>query len=179
MTTASAVAQHLIRLAAVGPESEPMTAMKLHKLLYYCQGWHLAWYGQALFAERIEAWKHGPVLPQVQNQPWVTGSQPLADPKLPVELNARERSFTEQVWSHYHKFSAWGLREKSHAENPWRKHYKPDAEGRCSEEIPIGELKDFFGKEFQKETGEEAGAWSDPSPDQLVPLGSLERRLGW
>lgn len=40
-----------------------MSAMKLHKLCYYCQGWHLVWEGTPLFGERIEAWANGPVIP--------------------------------------------------------------------------------------------------------------------
>ncbi|WP_340375862.1 type II toxin-antitoxin system antitoxin SocA domain-containing protein [Streptomyces sp. SS7] len=35
--------------------------MKLQKLVYYCQAWHLAWEGRALFPEAIQAWASGPV----------------------------------------------------------------------------------------------------------------------
>ncbi len=178
MTTASAVAQHLIRLAAVGPEPEPMTAMKLHKLLYYCQGWHLAWYGQPLFGERIEAWKHGPVVPEVYCKPWGHGADPLADPMLDVELPDGEQSSVEQVWSHYRQFSACGLREKSHAERPWRHHFKPDATGRGSETIPVEELREFFGSEFETRTGDRPGSWGKAAGDS-VPLDSLKRVLNW
>lgn len=41
------------------------TAMELQKLLYYCQGVHLVLHGTPLFSEQIEAWKDGPVVPQV------------------------------------------------------------------------------------------------------------------
>ncbi|MDR2895454.1 MAG: DUF4065 domain-containing protein [Propionibacteriaceae bacterium] len=37
--------------------------MKLEKLLYYCQGWSLAWDGVPLFKEPLEAWANGPVCP--------------------------------------------------------------------------------------------------------------------
>ena len=33
---------------------------KLHKLLYYCQGHHLATFGLPLFSESISAWDMGP-----------------------------------------------------------------------------------------------------------------------
>ncbi len=36
--------------------------LKLQKLLYYAQGFHLALYDEPLFPEAIEAWTHGPVL---------------------------------------------------------------------------------------------------------------------
>jgi hypothetical protein len=37
-------------------------AKKLHKLLYYCQGHHLATFGEPLFGENIGAWDMGPVV---------------------------------------------------------------------------------------------------------------------
>ena len=40
-----------------------MATMKLHILIYYCQAWHLAWAGTPIFAETIEAWEDGPVVP--------------------------------------------------------------------------------------------------------------------
>jgi len=43
----------------------PMTAMKLQKLVYYCQAWHLVWEGRPMFRERIEAWASGPVVPEL------------------------------------------------------------------------------------------------------------------
>lgn len=37
----------------------PMPAMKLHKLMYYCQAWSLVWNEEPLFNERIKAWANG------------------------------------------------------------------------------------------------------------------------
>ena len=39
-----------------------MTAMKLQKLVYYCQAWTLVWDEKPLFKEAIEAWANGPVV---------------------------------------------------------------------------------------------------------------------
>ncbi|MCH7691617.1 MAG: DUF4065 domain-containing protein, partial [candidate division Zixibacteria bacterium] len=39
-----------------------VSAMKLHKLLYYAQAWSLVWDERPLFQERIEAWVSGPVV---------------------------------------------------------------------------------------------------------------------
>src|SRR5690606_28223588 len=38
-----------------------MTPLKLQKLVYYAQAWHLAFYGTKLFNEEFQAWVHGPV----------------------------------------------------------------------------------------------------------------------
>ncbi len=159
-----------------------MTAMRLHKLLYYCQGWYLAWYGRPLFPERLEAWKYGPVVPEVYELPWAQGKEPLPVPPEPVELPAGERAAVEQVWSHYCKFSACGLRDKTHDEAPWRTHYKPDADSRCSAVIPPADLANFFGAEYQKLTGDKLGAAgefeSDLAAGRTVSLADLRRELG-
>lgn len=41
--------------------SGPMTALKLHKLLYYSQAWNLVWEETPLFEEDFEAWNVGPI----------------------------------------------------------------------------------------------------------------------
>lgn len=46
---------------------EKLTNLKLQKLLYYQQGFHLAVFGIPLFNEDVEAWMYGPVVPDVYN----------------------------------------------------------------------------------------------------------------
>jgi uncharacterized phage-associated protein len=57
MTTALQVAS-IIQDAAHLPAYD---SMKLQKLVYYAQAWHLAWTGRPMFAEEFEAWQNGPV----------------------------------------------------------------------------------------------------------------------
>lgn len=45
-----------------------LPTVKLHKLLYYCQGHHLATFGKPLFIEAISAWDMGPVVSAVWKQ---------------------------------------------------------------------------------------------------------------
>ena len=40
-------------------------AMKLQKLVYYCQAWSLVWEARTIYDDRIEAWAHGPVIPRL------------------------------------------------------------------------------------------------------------------
>lgn len=44
---------------------EELSAMKLQKLVYYSQAWHLAWEDKPLFIEEIQAWEIGPVIPEL------------------------------------------------------------------------------------------------------------------
>lgn len=52
--------------AAILEESGPLELSKLHALLYYTQGWTLAWTGRPMFEDEIEAWEIGPVVTVVQ-----------------------------------------------------------------------------------------------------------------
>jgi len=45
-----------------------MTNLRLNKLLYYAQGWHLARFDKPLFAAPIHAWTHGPVVRDVYHR---------------------------------------------------------------------------------------------------------------
>ena len=42
-----------------------MPAMKLHKIVYYCQAWSLAWDEVPLFEEEFKACAYGPVSPDL------------------------------------------------------------------------------------------------------------------
>lgn len=46
-------------------DGRPLSVMELIKLTYISHGWHLEMYGGPLFHNRIEAWRHGPVIPDV------------------------------------------------------------------------------------------------------------------
>ena len=39
----------------------PMSHLKLQKLLFYCDAYCLAYFGQELITDQFEAWVHGPV----------------------------------------------------------------------------------------------------------------------
>lgn len=39
-----------------------LRVFRLHKLLYFCQGYHIAHFGSQLFDETVSAWDHGPVV---------------------------------------------------------------------------------------------------------------------
>ncbi|MGH3938178.1 MAG: Panacea domain-containing protein [Pseudonocardiaceae bacterium] len=92
-----------------------MLIKKLHKLLYYCQGHHLAWFGQPLFVEAIEAWDMGPVVAEL----WRDENR--GNPTPPCrELGNQELNTVGYVLSRYGKLSGRDLEHLSHSEDPWR-----------------------------------------------------------
>lgn len=67
MVHATAIAPYIVYLGSLEPEPD-LTNLKLQKLLYYAQAWHLVFRQEPLFTDRIEAWRHGPVVPSVFRQ---------------------------------------------------------------------------------------------------------------
>jgi uncharacterized phage-associated protein len=98
----------------------PMSAMKLQKLVYYSQAWHLVWDDQPLFPERIEAWANGPVVPDLyarhRGQFEVT-EIPGGDPD---RLLPGERETIDIVLGTYGALDGRKLSHLTHAETPWR-----------------------------------------------------------
>lgn len=98
-----------------------MSNMKLQKMLYYQQGFHLAYFNTPLFDEDIEAWMYGPVVPSVYSfyeSNGRNGIMPNLDDEFKLE-NEEELNLFNQVFDIYGKYSAYGLMEMTHNETPW------------------------------------------------------------
>ena len=54
------VAAYFVRLDDARDIEDGITNLKLQKLVYYAQGYHLAYFGTPLFSNRMEAWQYGP-----------------------------------------------------------------------------------------------------------------------
>jgi len=127
-------------LTQVDEESgDSLSNLKLQKLLYYAQGFHLAAYGGPLFPENIEAWVHGPVVPSVYRSLKAFGSDPIKIEEPPPldDFSARSIELLDEVYSVYGQFSASSLRNMTHQEPPW----KNTPQG-CI--IPHDLMRDFF-----------------------------------
>ena len=107
--------------AYIMQEKGQMTAMKLHKLLYYSQAWHLVWEEEPLFGAEIQAWAEGPVVPMIYQSH--RGRFMLHE--CPVEGNASKLRQSEvetigAVLRRYSDLAGYELSELSHSEFPWR-----------------------------------------------------------
>jgi uncharacterized phage-associated protein len=127
-------------------EDEELSNLKLQKLLYYAQGHYLAERGAPLFADEIQAWAHGPVVPQIYHSyKRPSGSTivlPESDPFTWDEVDPATASLLVKVWNTYGGLSAGRLRNMTHEESPWQKHWRPDEHDSA---IPVQEIHDYFG----------------------------------
>jgi uncharacterized phage-associated protein len=99
-----------------------MSNLKLQKLLYYAQGFHLALYDEPLFPESIEAWTYGPVVPEVYRayKKYDSGAIPIPEDIDFSQYEQQSRELLDEVYSVYGQFSAWKLLSLIHEEEPWK-----------------------------------------------------------
>lgn len=89
--------------------------VKLHKLLYYAQGWHLTWFGRPLFREGIHAWANGPVVREL----WADEKHERGHPR-PRSLDGDQLETIAYVIDRYGRLSTKDLIRRTHSEDPWR-----------------------------------------------------------
>lgn len=116
MLTCFNVADYFIHLA--NETGSFVSNLKLQKLVYYAQAWHLAFFEEPLFTEDFEAWVHGPVVPDLYHHYKEFGWQPIiedVDPELPPDAY----EFLGDVADEYFGCDAYELERMTHVEDPW------------------------------------------------------------
>ncbi len=109
-----------------------MPRLKLQKLIYYIEAWHLAIFKESIILDRFRAWVHGPVSIKVWHKFKSSDSPVFND----VSVSAKEarRAVAEvesalvvdqldlikDVLKEYGGLSAYELEALTHSELPWR-----------------------------------------------------------
>ena len=138
MLSASQVAEYLLGLSR--PDvGDTISNLKLQKLLYYCQGLHLAMYEKPFFNEKIYAWNYGPVIPEVYSAYKTFGAKGI---DVPDEVDTSvftndQKELMNEVFTLFGQFSALKLMEMTHEETPWKITQQND-------EIDHLKLTDYF-----------------------------------
>ncbi len=167
---AKAVANFILDLANV--DGEPISPMKLQKLIYYAHGWHLALTGEPLISDEIEAWGYGPVVPSVYRDFKSFGNEPITNPaqdfswddkriivstpEIPSgEMHSSARQIIKRVWEVYKDLSALQLSKMTHdPDAPWSQVVAPyGGKTPISLEIPNELIRKYF-VQMGKTTGD-------------------------
>jgi uncharacterized phage-associated protein len=115
-----------------------LPTVKLHKLLYYCQGHHLATFGVPLFTESISAWDMGPVVGGLW---YAERAGHPADPA--TSLDEAGLNTVGYVLSRYGALSGRDLYHLTHSEAPWRLADAGRSPG-TSVRIPTSSIEGYF-----------------------------------
>lgn len=115
------VSKYLLNLSKPKTE-ESITNLKLQKLLYYAQGFYLAFYDTRLFNDEIEAWAHGPVVPSIYHDYKDNKYNEITKKYNPVEINLsnQEKELIEEVWDIFKAYDGKELEKLTHSEDPWK-----------------------------------------------------------
>jgi uncharacterized phage-associated protein len=131
--------------AAILERGGPMSTMKLQKLAYYCQAWHLVWDEEPLFKSRIEAWANGPVCRDLYDahRGRFTVSTWQGDSS---NLTADENETIAVIVESYGRMDGRELSQLSHRERPWRTARGDLPTGaRSNNLIDLDEMADYYG----------------------------------
>lgn len=122
---------------------DTISNLKLQKLVYYAQGFSLALLGEPLFENKIEAWMHGPVVPDLYQKYKSFGNSALPPPDSfdAEKLSEGQLGLLEEVWDVFGQFSAWKLRNMTHEESPWKSNY---IDGVGGFEISFDDMAEYF-----------------------------------
>jgi uncharacterized phage-associated protein len=141
-------------VAAVLRERLPgLPTKKLHKLLYYCQGHHLAAFDEPLFTETISAWDMGPVVGTL----WRQEKQGEVAPGH-VRLDEAQLNTIGYVISRYGALTGLDLENLTHSEQPWQLANRVRRPGE-SARIESDWIKEYF---------KAAGTGDDEEDEQLL-----------
>ena len=114
------IAKKILAKASYSDSGELISNMKLQKLLYYQQGFHLAYFGTPLFNEELEAWMYGPVVPEIYEYYKTNDNRGIEYSGDTITLSSEEETLFNEVHRVYGKYSASGLMEMTHNETPWK-----------------------------------------------------------
>ena len=101
--------------------TDTITTMKLQKFAFYSQAQHLAQYGVQLFPEDFQAWRGGPVVPELYALH--RGKFLIRPGELEggdsSTLTDHERSVIDNVCAAMGHATGAELSERTHRESPW------------------------------------------------------------
>ncbi len=104
-------------------DRKSLSTMKLQKLVFYSQAYHLVRHGSVLFPDRIEAWANGPVVRALfreHRREFVISCGFFSGKAPGYPLDAQEVETIRHVISKIGSKSGAELSDLTHQEDPWR-----------------------------------------------------------
>ncbi len=121
------------------------TTMKLQKLCYYSQGWHLAWDEEPLFQEDFQSWESGPVCYELFEEHKGLLMVSNLQKGNPDALTVGEKETVDAVCENYRDYTGMEMNQKARMERPWIEAQRDCKPGkRCETVISKDTMQDFF-----------------------------------
>lgn len=123
--------------------NKTISNLKLQKILYFVQAEFLVSKNQPCFAEKIEAWDFGPVVPDVYFVYRMYGSANIpciGKSRASQLISTRDKELLDGIIDECSRYSASALVEITHNQTPWLEAYKPG----YNNEITTESIKNYF-----------------------------------
>lgn len=117
ITTVDAIVDYFIYVA--NDTGSFISNLKLQKLVYYAQAWHLGIYDTPLFDDDFEAWVHGPVIPLLFHKYKEFGWKPILKEVQKPEFPPQLEEFLEDITEVYFIREGLELEMMTTREDPW------------------------------------------------------------
>jgi uncharacterized phage-associated protein len=120
-------------------DDQPITNMKLQKLVTLAESASMFTRGVAAFVEPVQAWEHGPVVQPVyaRYKPYQSAKITAIDRAGTTVLADEDELIAEEVWGVVGHLSAGALRTLTHDVGPWPIRWRADTWGTV---LPAEEL---------------------------------------
>lgn len=162
----AAIANYLLLLAE--GERKSLSPMQVQKLVYFAHGWHLGYGRGPLSSDEVQAWRWGPVFPDLYHavKKWGSGSiaEPISilrvtqdsdgyvverdEPVIPSDDTDFTVQLIERVWEQYGDMEGWALSQLTHAQDgPWYK-ARMKSDGARNVVIPDDSIREYFERKL-------------------------------
>lgn len=136
----------------------PMSHLKLQKLVFYCDAYSLAYFGEPLITDEFEAWVHGPVCrklydslkdkSKLYSDVAYTSDGTDVDKEF-QSLTSDQQDLITSILSQLSSWTSLELETSTHKEEPWTKARKGYSEAdKCSVIISKEDMKGYYSKEI-------------------------------
>ena len=138
---------------------DPIDPMKIQKLVYFAHGWHLGSGRGALSSEHAEAWRWGPVFPELYHSVKAWGKEaittPIHVPKIEVgsfrlhiprvPKDSFEHNIIKRIWDVYGSMTGLQLSQITHKlGGPWQ-----ETRDKGNVVIPNDLIRLYFARKIQ------------------------------
>lgn len=138
----------------------PMSHLKLQKLLFYCDAYHLARFGEELVEDKFEAWVHGPVSRRVYDAikqysklhddvAYIPSPNSKDVDSVFFGLSSEQQEWISVILGDLSQWTGIQLEVATHSERPWlmaRAGYHPS--DKCGQLISKEETRGFYSEEL-------------------------------
>ena len=127
----------------------PKTPMQVLKLVYFAHGWMLGTFGVPLCRQPFEAWRHGPVSPDIYHSIKSFGKSPVTTviggfEVTPQVFGNDDQRIFEHVTNNYDKYSGLELSHFTHwPDSPW---FETCIDRGLGAVIPNDWIEEYFAK---------------------------------